>query len=168
MKFGDSPRSAPPVNRERLNPFRLINEIGDSHLDLDVYRKSSLGTYPSAEILVFDPGEMVGWARLIDMPDEYNKPFIEVGQAPWWQCRDFAAERVVIERTPYAAQRTFDPWPMYFTGIVLGKIYPREPEYVLPTGLKIAKKWYGLPRGHGLGRHAKDALSHLVYTLVAK
>lgn len=160
--------SQPPVNRNRLKPFRITNIIAEPSLDIDIYPKSALTTYPSAKILVFDPGEMVGWAALIDQPDEYSQPYIEVGQAEWHQCRNFAAERIFIERTPYAARRTFDAAPMHFTGIVLGKMHPRQPSYVLPTSLKVAARWFSLPRGHGLGPHAKDALAHLVYVMVTK
>lgn len=114
-------------------------------------------------VLVFDPGLTTGWAG-------YDaRVGIVVGQLGW---NEFAAERtweafrIVIERTPFAARRTFDTWPLYVTGAVLAHIHPQPVEFVLPTNLKVAKKWFDLPRGHGIGRHAKDALSHLVYTLV--
>lgn len=142
-----------------MGAFHLNNIIGIDSLDLPVEPNANLyGTY---ELLVLDPGAMVGWAGIRGFTRQ-----IEVGQAEWHECLRWYCEDVVIERTPFAAQRTFDVWPLYYTGAVVAKVYPREPRFVLPTDLKVAQQWYSLPRRHGLGPHAKDALTHLVGVLV--
>jgi hypothetical protein len=146
------------ANRDEDLELRVENFIGAPELDYPIRKAELRTTLSGYRILVLDPGKTVGWAGLC-----FGR--IEVGQAPWYKCLDFAAEQVVIERTPFAAQRTFDVWPLYYTGAVIAKMYPREPEYVLPTSLKIAQRWYKLPPGHGLGPHAKDALTHLVWVL---
>lgn len=156
--------------------FNLENIIGIDALDVPVRTVDKLSGDFST--LVLDPGKMVGWAGVCY--DEYEErtasgstgyvyvgdPYIEVGQAPWHDALRFKAERVVIERTPFASQRTFDTWPLYYTGAVIAKLYPRDVNFVLPTQLKVNQKWFKLPRGHGLGPHAKDALTHLVGVLV--
>lgn len=156
--------------------IELGNVIGIDALDMQVRPTKKLGG--DFSLLVLDPGKMVGWAGVCY--DEYEEqygsdviyrcddPYIEVGQAPWHDALSFKAERVFIERTPFAAQRTFDTWPLYYTGAIIAKLYPREPNFVLPTNLKVAQKWYELPKGHGLGLHARDALSHLIHTLVVE
>lgn len=113
----------------------------------------------AVELLVFDPGQMVGWAAL-------ENEYAFVGQGAWYDCRNYLADEIVIEATPYAAKLTFDTWPIMFEGMVRASIWPKEPLMVQPTALKAARNWYSLPRGHGLGRHAKDALTHLVGYLV--
>lgn len=137
--------------------FRLNNIIGIAALDSLVCPMQSL--HGDFDILVLDPGEMVGWAGTRD-------DFILVGQGPWFECLSWTAYTVYIEATPYAAKRTFDQWPIRYDGAVRAKIFPDFPLSVFPTNLKVARKWYSLPRGHGIGRHAKDALTHLVSVLV--
>jgi hypothetical protein len=152
--------------------MELTNLIGMEVLDMPVLAQEKLTTFSRFDLLVFDPGHMVGWAGVVSTANyvEQNRvgylQHIEVGQGHWNECLEWVSKQVVIERTPFAARRTFDPWPLYFTGTVLAKMHPQEPSYVMPTNLKVANKWFKLPRGHGLGPHAKDALSHLVYTLV--
>lgn len=107
---------------------------------------------------------MVGWAG-IPCLDRVH-PHIEVGQEAWNDSLFWRAKQVFIESTPFAARRTFDTWPMWYTGAVIAKVYPETPKFVQPTDLKAASKWYSLPRGHSLGVHAKDALTHLVGVLV--
>lgn len=137
--------------------FVIENVINVPSLDMRVSPSESLEQ--DYDLIVLDPGEMVGWAGV-----RYGA--IEVGQLPWHACLGFGAYQVYIERTPFASRLTFDPWPLYYTGMVIAKLYPMEPHYVLPTNLKVAQKWFKLPRSHGLGPHAKDALAHLVYVLV--
>lgn len=143
----------------------IENIIGIPALDIEIFPLPSLALCSAFELLVFDPGSMVGWAGVTTYGGTRPR-CIEVGQEEWYECFRWRADRVVVERTPFAAQRTFDVWPLYFTGAVLAKLYPQEPEFVLPTDLKVAKRWFELPRKHGLGRHAKDALTHLIGTLV--
>lgn len=155
--------------------FRLNNIIDIDVLNVDIYPKPSLDSSLKFDILVLDPGQMVGWAGLA-REGVYTsggrltgkRPYIAVGQGEWHQCLRFRAERVFVETTPYAARRTFDPWPIRFDGMVRAKIHPDEPESIYPTNLNVAKKWFSLPRSHGLGRHARDALTHLVHVLVTK
>lgn len=142
--------------------FNLDNIIGIDALDMDVCPTDSVEEW-NFSLLVLDPGKMVGWAGVLESTQE---SLGVVGQAPWYECLDIVAKRVVVERTPYAARRTFDPWPMYYTGMVMAKIFPNEIETVLPTSLKVNQKWFALPKKHGLGPHAKDALTHLVGVLV--
>lgn len=146
--------------------FQLNNIIGLPMLDIDVYPAEVLTWFPRFDILVFDPGEMVGWAGVATNSLDRGYRFIEVGQGPWHECLRFEASRIFIETTPFASQRTFDTWPIRYEGAVRAKIYPKQPGSVRPTDLKVAKKWFRLPRGHGLGRHAKDALTHLIWVLV--
>lgn len=152
--------------------FRLKNIIDIPALDVDIHPKLSLTWHPRYDILVFDPGQMVGWAGLAslgvykDSRRAGTTTHIEVGQGEWHECMNWNAQRVFIETTPYAARRTFDPWPIRFDGAVRAKIHPTEPESCFPTNLHVSKEWFSLPRGHGLGRHAKDALTHLVAVLV--
>lgn len=111
------------------------------------------------DLLVLDPGRMVGWAGI-------TNNLIECGQAEWHHALKWDCDAVFIESTPFAARRTFDTWPMWYTGAVIAKVYPQEVKFVQPTDLKAASKWFSLPRGHSLGVHAKDALTHLVGVLV--
>lgn len=144
--------------------WNLKNIIGIPILDTDVHHKMSLTWFPNYEILVFDPGEMVGWAGIAkDRMSGYT--YIEVGQGPWHECLRFEASTVYVESTPFAARRTFDPWPIRFDGAVRAKLHPKIPLPVSPTTLKVARKWFSLPRKHELGRHAKDALTHLIGVL---
>lgn len=138
--------------------FHLNNEIGIDALDLPIHPMQSLhGTF---DLLVFDPGQFVGWAGVRD-------GHVEVGQSPWYEViTSWSCQTVYIERTPFAAIRTFDPWPIRFEGIVHSRLYPIAPKFVSPTSLSVAGRWFSLPKGHGLGRHAKDALTHLVGVLV--
>lgn len=154
--------------------FRLKNIIGLPVLDLDIKPRMSLTTYPHYDILVFDPGQMVGFAGLCGEA-VYERGrlthvefHIDVGQGEWHECLSFHAKRVFVETTPYAARRTFDPWPIRFDGMVRAILHPHgeEPESVYPTNLDVARHWFELPKKHGLGRHAKDALTHLVSVLV--
>lgn len=162
------------MGRVRTAPsFRLKNIIGLPVLDLDIVPRMSLSPL-RYDILVFDPGQMVGWAGLESVGiyedcrlvgHEYH---IDVGQGEWHECLSFHAKRVFVETTPYAARRTFDPWPIRFDGMLRAILHRHgeEPESVYPTNLDVARHWFSLPRGHGLGRHAKDALTHLVSVLV--
>lgn len=140
--------------------FHLKNIIGIPALDLPVRRMESL--FGSFDVLVLDPGSMVGWAGVTAAPDKA----ILVGQDHWHECLRWYSERVWIEETPFAARRTFDVWPIRYDGAVRAKLWPNVPNRVMPTDLTPAKQWFSLPRGHGLGRHAKDALTHLVGVLV--
>lgn len=157
-----------------IEGFRVENIIGIPSLDVEVYPKLSLAWFPNYDILVFDPGQMVGWAGYAkDTVYDNGRvlgvvSYIEVGQGHWHECLDWKAKTVYIEMTPYAAVRTFDPWPIRFDGIVHSKLHPRSPLYVQNTDLKVGREWFKLPKGHGLGRHAKDALTHLVHVLVTK
>lgn len=159
------PTDADAGRSQKLEPFLLRNIIDIPALDVDVYPKYSLHSATKFDILVFDPGLMVGWAGTTTYGGT-KSAHIEAGQGNWYDCMRFRADKVFVETTPYAAQRTFDPWPIRFDGIVRAKIFPQTPHPVFPTNLKVAKKWFALPRGCGLGRHARDALSHLVGVLV--
>lgn len=139
--------------------FNLKNIIGIESLDANVYNTTVFDGY--FDRLVIDPGEMVGWAGTADGD-------ILVGQAPWFECihDGWNANLIYLETTPYAARRTFDPWPMRFDGIVRAKMYPHAPLPVYPMNLNVSRKWFTVPRGSGIGKHARDALTHLVHVLV--
>lgn len=139
--------------------FQLENIIGIPALDIPVHHYQDIAARHFSR-LVFDPGQMVGWAGTVDDETIYT------GQGEWHTFDEWTADEVWIEATPYAARLTFDPWPIRFDGMVRMMLYPRTPKDVFPTNLHVAKEWFKLPRGHGLGRHSKDALTHLVSVLV--
>lgn len=150
-------------------------------LDIDIWSwgegRPPMPISSGYEKLMIDPGEYVGWAALVREPVYHNSrrvawwDHIECGQGMWWEMlRDrgnfHRVGQVMMESTPVAAIRTMDAWPIRVEGAVRIELFPKEPRMVMPTDLRVARKWFKLPRGHGLGKHANEALAQLLGVLV--